>query len=56
MMRFRKNNILPISSNDLYNQRTSTFFNQIMIVLFIIFALYGPLLFEIIHWFIYFLG
>lgn len=55
MMRFRKN-ILPISNHDLYIEQTSSFFYQIMFVLLIIFALYGLLLFEMIHWFIYFLG
>jgi hypothetical protein len=55
MMRFRKN-ILPISNHDLYSERTSSFFYQIIFVLLIIFALYGLLLFEMIHWFIYFLG
>ena len=54
-MRFRKN-ILPISNHDLYIEQTSSFFYQIMFVLLIIFALYGLLLFEMIHWFIYFLG
>jgi hypothetical protein len=56
MLRFRRKNILPLSTGDLYTEFKSILFYKICGILLILFLLYGLLLYDFIHWFIYLLG